>query len=108
MPWAKGQSGNPRGRPKTDFSIQALCLDFTEEGVSILKAVARGEIEGCTPAARISAIKEILDRAYGRAPAPQNLTIDDKQTASDWSRDELVAILNEGRERRRIARTGSA
>ncbi len=45
-----------------------------------------------------SAYKEIGDRLDGKAHQTTELTIDDKRDASDWTRAELVAFLNNARD----------
>ena len=64
----KGKSGNPKG-PKVvrnPVNLSALCRTYTEKAVRILGSIA--EDPDAPPAARISAVKELLDRGYGRAP----------------------------------------
>jgi Family of unknown function (DUF5681) len=63
----KGVSGNPGGRPKGYAEMAELYRDFTQEGYDGLVEIARDK----TPENvrnRIAAIKEINDRAWGRAP----------------------------------------
>lgn len=47
----------------------------------------------------MQAIKELADRIDGRPAQESSLTIDDKRDASDWTRSELVAFLNDARAR---------
>lgn len=67
----KGQrTGRPRGRPKgavnkATLELRTAAQKYTEEALNILIGIARnGENEG----ARVSAVKEILDRGWGKSP----------------------------------------
>jgi hypothetical protein len=64
MRFQPGISGNPRGRPKSDFALADLCRERTETALSILEAVMQNE--GAPPAARVSAAIAILDRGWGK------------------------------------------
>ena len=66
-PWVKGQpSPNPGGRPR---GIAATVREKTDPGelVDVLLAVANDSRS--KPAERIAAVRELLDRGYGKAPA---------------------------------------
>lgn len=58
----KGRSGNPGGRPKSK-ELRDLCRSYTAEAVKELGRLAmkaKGEMT------RVIAIRELLDRSYGR------------------------------------------
>lgn len=60
--WKPGQSGNPKGRPKADFDLPAICREHTMSAVHAL-VQALGREQHAVAAAQI-----LLDRGYGRAP----------------------------------------
>lgn len=63
---ARPNSGRPKGRPnKVTAEIKDLARAYVPD---IMPALLKVAIEGESEAARVSAIKEILDRAYGKAP----------------------------------------
>jgi hypothetical protein len=64
MRFQPGVSGNPCGRPKSDFAIAELCRRHTEAAISSLVAIM--ENANAPAAARISAASAILDRGWGK------------------------------------------
>jgi hypothetical protein len=70
-----GQSGNPGGRPKSK-ALRQLCRLFTEDAVTELARLAlnaKGEMT------RVVAIRELLDRAYGRPAQALEVALDDQR-----------------------------
>ncbi len=64
MPFKKGQSGNPGGRPRALVDVQAAAREHSAAAVATLAEIAADVT--APPAARISASVAILDRAFGR------------------------------------------
>ena len=65
-PFRPGQSGNPGGRPKVIGHVRDLARAHTELAITKLAAI----VMRCRdPRAQVAAAKELLDRAWGKAPA---------------------------------------
>lgn len=73
MPFVKGQSGNPGGRPKEAEEVKRLAREHTEHAIARLAFW----LDSDNPKASVSAAISLLDRAYGK-PA-QALVGDDGQ-----------------------------
>jgi hypothetical protein len=61
-----GQSGNPEGRPKIVKHIRELLQEQVEKNIEAL--VAMRDAKDTKDSDRIACIKELNDRALGRAP----------------------------------------
>lgn len=80
-PWAKGQSGNPGGRPK---GIAAKAREHTDKALDVL-------VEGMAdedPRVRVAAAKEVLDRGWGK---PLTMTADVTKRLDEFTDDDLDA-----------------
>ena len=64
MKFRKGQSGNPGGRPKVLAEVQELARQHAPSAIAEL---ARLALKAKNETARIAAIRELLDRGYGRS-----------------------------------------
>jgi hypothetical protein len=68
-PFAPGQSGNPRGRPKLPEDVKhvrELAREYTIEAIATLAAVMA---DGSGPA-KVAAANAMLDRGWGKAEQP--------------------------------------
>jgi hypothetical protein len=66
MPFKKGQSGNPGGRPKVVAEVKELARAHTREAIETLVSIMSNP--KAAPAARVSAANALLDRGYGKPP----------------------------------------
>ena len=100
--------GRPIGiKSKSDRRVtekpfaDALRMEIAAAGENhkALRAIARNLIELAQKPelAALPAINAIADRLDGKPAQESTVTIDDKRDAADWTRDELVAFLNDAR-----------
>jgi hypothetical protein len=93
MPFKKGISGNPGGRPKkteTLLEVEALARQYAPQAMEALVKIAT---PGKSDSARVAASIAILDRAFGRprqtleaknASNVQYFISDKPLTAEEW------------------------
>jgi hypothetical protein len=68
MPWAKGQSGNPGGRPKTKVVTEALARELRAKGPDGAQSnlqLAAWKMVQLAIAGDVAAFKEIANRLEG-------------------------------------------
>ena len=87
-PFEPGQSGNPGGRPKALGELRDLARTHAAEAINEL---ARLAVKARSESVRVAAIRELLDRGYGRAT--QFLAADTEAISCDKSAGELRAEL---------------
>jgi hypothetical protein len=78
-----GVSGNPGGRPKEVREVKALARERTPEAIDVLTKIMRDP--RAPTAARVSACRELLDRAYGRPESAINAKIESDADELDFS-----------------------
>ncbi len=61
-----GQSGNPKGRPRTPYDLPAMCREHTPEAVAKLVEIMRADDHGRA----LNAVQQLLDRGWGRPVTP--------------------------------------
>ena len=62
--WAKGQSGNPGGRPRILEAVSDIARESTTLAIETLRSIAADT--DAPHAARVSAAKALLDRGWGK------------------------------------------
>jgi flagellar biosynthesis/type III secretory pathway protein FliH len=70
--WKKGQSGNPKGPDKWDRPIREALLEHAPQAVARLVELMRSDDQQIA----LAAVREILNRVYGKAPVAVGVDID--------------------------------
>jgi len=99
MAGVKGRSGTNKGKDKafTDALRLAVNAEDPATGLRKLRGIAEKLVE-CALKGDSWAVQQVADRLDGKPAQDQTVTIDDKRDSTDWTRDELVAFLNEARD----------
>ena len=69
MPFKKGQSGNPGGRPKEVAEVRRLAQEHGPAAIDCLAKL----MDSDSDRTRVAACEALLNRGYGRPP--QSLTV---------------------------------
>jgi Family of unknown function (DUF5681) len=93
MPFKKGQSGNPGGRPKIVGDVQELAREHSTDAIATLAAIMQDP--NAPPAARAMASNSILDRAYGKPPQTLNANVANRPVRDMTDADLLVIAASE-------------
>lgn len=92
-----GRSGTNKGKDKPwADALRIVMFRENPAGTKRLLQIA----ECCAKAAEqgdMAAIREIGDRLDGKPAQESTVTFDDKRDATDWTRAELVAFLNDAK-----------
>lgn len=98
MAGVKGRSGTNKGKDKAfaDAIRLAVMAEDGPEKKKKLRSIAE-KIVGLAIDGESWACQMVADRLDGKPAQESTVTIDDKRDASDWTRDELVAFLNDAR-----------
>jgi hypothetical protein len=102
MPWKKGQSGNPSGgnfsKEKVFADALRMVAHETDEpsGKKKIRRIAERLVE-CALNGEGWAIAQVADRLDGKPAQESTVNINDKRDATDWTRAELVAILDDAK-----------
>jgi hypothetical protein len=90
MPWKKGQSGNPNGRPrKSQRSMAQLRAQISEHLPDVIEILAKAAKEGDVQASRI-----LVERCIPSMRAlDQNINVN--ESIRGVSDEELLELINE-------------
>ena len=86
----KGESGNPGGRPRVIAELRALARAHAPDAI---KELARLAIKAKSEATRVAAIRELLDRGYGKAQQIVENEDDLSNKTAEELRAEVLADL---------------
>lgn len=92
MPFVKGQSGNPSGRPKENPEVKALAREYTVEAIERLGDWMRSD----NAKASVGAAIQLLNRAWGTPVNAVQLSGDEDNpiTVNNSPRDTARAIMD--------------
>ena len=86
----KGESGNPGGRPKVIAELRELARAHARDAI---KELARLAIKAKSETARVAAIRELLDRGYGKVQQMVENEDDLSNKTAEELRTEVLADI---------------
>ena len=90
--WAKGQSGNPGGRPRIVEAVRDIARESTELAITTLRTIAADT--DAPHAARVSAATALLDRGWGKPlQGVAMMTVAAPKSVREMTDAELIAII---------------
>lgn len=87
-PFAKGQSGNPGGRPRLPAELRERAQSVTADMLDTLIALAKDP--GQPGHMRVSAANSVLDRGHGKPTV--SVDVRAKRSLADFTTAELLAL----------------
>jgi hypothetical protein len=90
--WAKGQSGNPGGRPRIIEAVRDIARESTTLAIETLRTIAADT--DAPHAARVSAASALLDRGWGKPlQGVAMMTVAAPRGVREMSDGELLAMI---------------
>lgn len=90
-PFAKGESGNPGGRPKVALEVRELARTYGPRAITRLAELM--DNPKSEPQTVIAAARALLDRGYGKPIQELEITPNKTRDARELSDDDLAAIV---------------
>jgi hypothetical protein len=92
--WAKGQSGNPGGRPRIIEAVRDIARESTTLAIETLRTIAADA--DAPHAARVSAATALLDRGWGRPmQGVAMMTVAAPKTVREMTDAELMVMIEQ-------------